>query len=212
MINEKYEDIKHLINEGDVLLFRGNGLFSRFVRAYSISAYSHVGILSWSNGDSNTKDGILELIEFREGLGGRTVILDRIVQKYSGLIDVHRPCKNFSQSRFNSVVKEVEYVTIPFDGKVVTKTIRRLTGLSYGWRRVWWIIKYRLLLLGLYNNYESMMNDETRDVIYPVCSSVVAYAFSKNYYDLIKNKSDEWTSPGDIATSPRLSYLFTLVV
>ena len=222
MLKESYLDVKHLINEGDVILFRGNGFFSGLVRAYGQSAYTHVGLASWVNGSSNTTDGILELVEFREGsflsgiFGssgggcGRAINLDREVKKFSGRVDVYRPCQNFGQFTYDKDTKNIEYISVPFDGKKVTRILRYMTGLPYGWHRVWTIIKYRILLFGLYNNYDSLMSDESKEDIYPVCSSVVAYAFSINGYDLIKNRSDEWTSPGDIASSPRLSYLFTL--
>ncbi len=223
MILEKYSDVKSLIREGDVLLYRGTGWFSFLVRAYGESRYTHCGLASWWNGDANTSYGILESVEFREGSflsglfgssgggGGRSINLDREIKKYSGKIDVYRPTQNFGYHKFDPIKKTTEYSKISFDGRAVTRTLRHMTGLPYGWKKVWFVAKYRLFCLGLYNNYEALMNDSVQEIIYPVCSSVLAYAFNSNNFDLIKNKSDDWTSPGDIANSPRLSYLFTLV-
>jgi hypothetical protein len=222
MILEKYQNVKHLIREGDVLLFKGKGWFSGAVRAWGQSTYTHVGVASWAY-KPNDPDGILEVVEFREGsilagiLGlsgsgeGRAVSLLRQVNKYKDSIDVYRPVSVFSQSSYDPVQKTVLSFEIPFDGIKVTSTIRYLTGLPYGWKRVWWIIKSKFAF-GLFTDYSKNMADDAVDIIYPVCSSVVAYAFNSNGYDLIMNRSDEWTTPGDIAGSPRLSYLFTLSI
>jgi hypothetical protein len=58
---------------------------------------------------------------------------------------------------------------------------------------------------------EDLTSDEIKDIVYPVCSTAVAYSFNKNSFDLIKNRNDSWTKPGDIAESTLLHYLFTMV-
>jgi len=205
-----YEEIKPYINEGDVLLFRGTSIISKIIGAFSETNYSHVGVASWINGRANTKDGILEIVEFREMRGGRSVNLQIEVGKYSGQIDVYRPIIHFGKTVFNPITKKVKYTEKPFDGKAVTDTMRKLSGLDYSYKRIWWIFKHKLWIWKILGNRESLMKDDIEDLIWPVCSTSLAYAFNKNGFDLIRNRSDEYMEPGDIAKSPRLNYFFTL--
>ena len=45
-IYKYYGDWKHLIKEGDVLLFKGAGIYSRFIKVSGDSQYTHVGVAS----------------------------------------------------------------------------------------------------------------------------------------------------------------------
>jgi len=201
-----YKDAEPLIREGDVLLFRGRSWISFFIGRAGETAYSHVGLASWVR---NGQD-ILECIEFREGGGGRSSNLERQVQKYPSIIDVYRPIPRWSHWEFDSKNQNAVLIHRSFDGRAVTHTMRHLTGLPYGWRRLWWIAKHKLAGLRLLFSTKHLMHDEVGDVIYPVCSTAVAYSFNANGYDLIHNRGDSWTEPGQIAESTRLSYLFTL--
>jgi hypothetical protein len=205
-----YKEIKKFINEGDVLLFRGQGWISRIISSQTDSSYSHVAVASWSNGDANTDEGLLECVEFREGYGGRTVNLEVEVDKHSGLIDVYRPIPTFTTMIFNPETKEVKTFQKDFAGKPVTRIMRKMTGLPYGWKRIWWMVKQKLVFFRFMSK-EHLMNDRLGVIIYPVCSTAVAHSFNMNAFDLLNNKSDEATEPGHIALSPRIQYLFTLV-
>lgn len=220
----KYSDIKPYINEADILLFRGQGWVSSLIGAAGETEYTHVGLASWINGDSNTLDGILECVEFREGSpfagkngrgGGRSVNLEVTVKSYPGLIDVYRPIPSYIDIFFNLENKKEIVSRVDFNGKAITRTMRKMTGLPYGWRRILWIAKHKIFRIApklVGRDYiKNLMADDLNDVIYPVCSTTVAYAFNKNRSDLIKNRADEWTEPGDIAQSARLNYLFTLI-
>lgn len=221
-LNLPYNKAKPLINEADVLLFRGTGWGSYFISRAGKSPYTHVGMASWHNGDENTLEGLLECVEFREGSpiaglfnanaagGGRSVNLEREVNKYPGQIDVYRPVKFCSEWHFNSETHEAVLERRQIDPKAITKTMRKMTGLPYGWKRIWWIAKHNLLGFRLFTDVKSLENDELGEVVYPVCSTAIAYSFNKNGYDLIHNKADQWAEPADIARSARLSYLFTL--
>lgn len=216
-----FADAKPLINEGDVLLFRGRGWASYFIGIAGESVYSHVAVASWHNGDQKHL-GILECVEFREGSmlnglfngnsggGGRTVTLLTQVNQYPEQIDVYRPTNTYTQYEFDAETKSTIVKSIAFNGKAVTNTMRRMTGLPYGWKRIMWLAKQKLAGFRLFYNRESLMNDRMGEIIYPICSTAVAYAFNSNNFDLINNKADEWTEPADIARSARLSYLFTL--
>lgn len=206
-----YKEVKTQIMEGDILLFRGDSWVSKIISSQTDTTYSHVGIASWVNGDANTEDGQLECVEFREGYGGRAVNLEVEVNRLPNCIDVYRPIPIFAKMVYDLNTKRVEFTTKEFNGKAVTRTMRKMTGLPYGWKRIWCMAKKKLLFFRFFSK-ESLMNDKLKDVVYPVCSTTAAYAFTKNDFDLLYNKSDEWMEPGHIALSPRINYLFTLGV
>lgn len=204
-ITLSFEEAKPLINEGDILLFSGQGWISNLIKSAGETPYSHVAVASWVNG----KDGILECVEFREKKGGRSINIEHAINDNPNLIDVYRPIKDFDSITFDLATKNTIDSRKVFNGKKVTRTMRKMTGLPYGWKRIWWMIKYKLLIFRLFKK-KTLVCDELSDIIYPVCSTAVAYAFNSNDYDLVKNRSDEWCEPGDIAKSARINYLFTL--
>lgn len=78
VILRKYQSVRHLIKDGDLLLVRGVGLLSRFGK------YTHAAMAGWW-GTS------LMMLESREFIGGRVVTLASQVAKFSTKIDVYRP-------------------------------------------------------------------------------------------------------------------------
>lgn len=70
------------IQDADLLLFRGKGVISRFIRSFGRGKYSHVAKASWLKGE-------LFCLEVREWKGGRAVTLSSQVQKFPGQIDVY---------------------------------------------------------------------------------------------------------------------------
>jgi len=199
-----YREAKPIIEEADVLLFKGTALFSWAIRKLTKSPYSHVELASKHNGG-------IEGIGFNALSGGGSKNLARMVQKGSGVIDVYRPVFMFDTLKYNPLTKQGEVVEHNLDARGITSTMRQLAGMPYGVKRIWWILKNNMLFRRWFINEKKLANDQTGDIVYPVCSTAVAYCFSKNNYDLIKNKADEWTVPGHIAMSPLLSYMFTLV-
>lgn len=207
------EEARLLIQEADVLLFRGDGFLSKLIQRAGEGAYSHVALASWYNG--SRASSLLEVTEFREGKGGRTVNLTSAYKHYleKGLIDVYRINKPLYKTFYNIETKKVEKVAIDFNAKGVTRYMRNLTGLPYGWARIWWIAKNKLAGLRWFANVEDIDNDNSvMDIskIYPVCSTAVAACFSKYGYDLTPNRADEFMEPSDISRSALLNYLFTL--
>lgn len=202
-------EAKPIINEGDVLLFRGQGWMSKVIGSQTQTPYSHVAVASWVNGDSNTIDGQLECVEFREWKGGRSINLYQAVLDNINSIDVYRPVPYFSKLEFNLETRQTEVVRKEFNGKKVTRIMREMTGLPYGWKRIWWMTKHKLVFIRLLPK-ENLADDKLKDIIYPVCSTSLAYAFSRNDFDLLCNRSDESMEPGHIAYSPRINYLFTI--
>ena len=204
MIKLPLENAKAYINEGDVLLFRGNSWFSHLLGMVGFSTYTHVAVASWHD----KKNNFLECVEFKEWIGGRSVNLEVVVQENPELIDVYRPSPYIIQHYYYNcrIFQKVK----KFNGNLVTQAMRKLTGLPYGWIRIWWMAQFHIPFLRMFKDISYTLNDESKDVVYPVCSTAVAHAFSSSSYDLVNNKSDEWTEPADIARSKLLSYLFTL--
>lgn len=207
-ISYPYSIAKPLIEEGDVLLFKGTSIASYFLSKAQKSPYTHVGIASWAYGDKSI--GMLECVEFREWKGGRSINLENAVNDHPGCIDVYRPVTYSSEWIFDSAKQEAFLIRKEVNLRGVTNSMRLLTGLPYGGKRIWWLAKHHLVGFRLGIDVEKLRCDAVGDIVYPVCSTAIAYAFNSNGYDLISNRADEWTEPGDIALSPRLSYLFTL--
>jgi hypothetical protein len=63
-----YAQIRDRIENGDVLLFRGSLLQSRFIQRWTRSVYSHVGLALWIRADGVKR---LTVIEAMEGRGVR---------------------------------------------------------------------------------------------------------------------------------------------
>lgn len=201
-----FQDAQALLREGDVLLFRGGGLFSFLIKRAGEGLYSHVGLAS-AVGTNGGK--MWECVEFREWKGGRSVNLLRYLQQHNSIhIDVYRPV---------SVIKKIDNITyneidIIFNAKTLTNHMRSLTGLPYGWNRIIYIMQKKIpFLRGLYNiersSDDDIIIDEAKGFI---CSTAVSYCFTKIGYDLLHNRSDLAMEPSDIARSPLLFYLFTI--
>lgn len=206
----RYSEAVGYIKEGDILLFRGDSLISLLIQAISEGYYSHVGMASWIY-DSKGKPSVLECVEFREWIGSRAINLKNYVDKNPGAIDVFRPIPEYLKYTYNCKMRQAEIQTIKYDGQKLTDEFRTLTGLPYGWYRILWLAQFHLLGFRLFF-WDQGMNDQTNDrEYYPVCSTIVAHLFSKYFTKLVRFRSSARTEPSDIARSPILNYMFTLV-
>ena len=205
MTSLPFQKARDLLEEGDVLLFRGQGIFSFFIKRAAEGKYSHVGVVS---GHGTNGGRIWECVEFREGKGGRTINLEQYVEQHPGIIDVYRAVS--SRKVIDFVDDKAVEREIGFNGKAVTNIMRKMTGLPYGWRRIFWIMQHKIPFLRLFYPIDSVVDDETHDLIYPVCSTAVAYAFSRVGYDLLPNRADKATEPSGVSRSALLQFLFTL--
>lgn len=203
----RFEDAKELLREADVLLFRSRSLGAFFIRRASEGEYSHVAVAS-AHGDNGGT--IWEAVEFKEWKGGRTVNLKEYIKSYKGEIDVYRASIEKIVITYDKNNRMTGINRVPLNSKLITNTMRRMTGLPYGWKRVLWLAQHKLPFLRFFYSMESVVDDNTKDLIYPVCSTAVAYSFSKAGYDLVHHRADISTEPSDIARSPLLNYLFTL--
>lgn len=216
----KFDKALDLIDEADVLLFRGSNWTSRVVQMAGYGEYSHVGLATWHNCKkrcNSTNTPLLEITEFREGKGGRTV---NLINSYyeeimNGNIDVYRVSQPIKKLSFDVLKDRLIEKNVIFYPKLVTLYLRHLTGLPYGWQRIWWIAKRKLSGIRWLYDHKDMHDDYSiidHKKIYPVCSTAVAAAFSSVGYDLTPNRADEWMEPSDIARSALLNYLFTLTL
>lgn len=202
-----YAEAFNLIQEGDILLFRGTSFISSLIKIAGEGEYSHVAIASRHN-------GYWEAVEFREWYGGRTLNLENYIvecAKSKTEIDVYRPNDTFTSIRFDSVTREFLTHKLKFDGKKITTCMRKLTGFPYSYKRIWLILKIKLFRWNIITNIEKITNEiPTKEIVYPVCSTVLAHCLAINDYLVLRRKSDQYIEPSDFSISPRLNYAFTL--
>jgi len=205
-----FSEAKRYIEEGDVLLYRGRCWYSFFIKRTGKGEYSHAGLASWHNGTPDVEK-ILETVEFNGNRGGgATIKMENLFPEYSRQIDIYRPNSTNEIKKFDLSTHTVKVDFIKFNGKIITNTMRDLTGLPYGWRRILWFVRRNIFLGRLFYSVEDLTSDAQRPIIYPVCSTAIAYCFSKNDFDLVHERADEWTEPSNLALSPLLNYMFTI--
>ena len=201
MILVKYDQAKDLIQEGDVLLFRGSGVIGFLIKRYTGGLHSHVA-LAHKDGD------ILECVEFREFMGGRSVSLKSQVDGAPLSIDVFRPVKSISYEELdeNGEMKLIEKNYDESVAKAMTEDIIKWTGQPYGWNNIW---KMFLRFIPGTRLFKQNTNDDEVAKA-KVCSTAVTVALRRNYMDPVPYLADDRVSPADLARSPLLQYLFTI--
>mgnify|MGYP000870921763 CR=1 FL=1 len=196
----KYNQAENLINEGDILLFRGRLYYCIFPNIAWIVAkigggiHTHSGMASWSG-------KILECLEFRELKGGRAVNLKHQVDLFPGRIDVFRV-------KSPSCYFDLEYnkITIEYNPYIITEKFRELTGHPYSHISILEILFHSLFAKHDFLNKNLEQNNFNKFV----CSTVIAELFKQNYVNLYPLKKTKYISPSNLAHSAMLQYLFTL--
>ena len=187
-----YSEALPLIQEADILLFRGKGIISWLIKRYGSGVHSHVGIAHWDNGN-------LQCVEFREFKGGRSVSLKTQVDNSPFGIDVFRAAKRVDYEKDSHI----------FDDSIkskITTIMLKLTGLPYGWRNIWKLVKHYLPFCRL---APQNIKDNNATKIF-VCSTAAAYAYRIAYIDPVPYLADTAVTPSDLARSAILEYQFTL--
>ena len=198
-----YEEAKHLLEEADVLLYRGKGLISSLIKKAGNGIYSHVSLVS------RNKLGDWESIELRELKGGRIIDLENEIKRRPNIIDVYRPVPFFSDIEY----KDGKVITArkEFIAENVVRCMRKMAGDPYNYRTIWQILKAKIFWF-----FKDVDKISDKSLILEtfsfVCSTAVSHCFTQNSYDLIKNRHDIYVEPSHLALSPRLNYLFTLTV
>ena len=187
-----YSEATPLIQEADILLFRGRGFISWLIQRYGSGVHSHVGIAHWDNGN-------LQCVEFREFRGGRSVSLKTQVDNSPFGIDVFRAAKRVDYENDSYILDDV------VKSKIAT-TMLKLTGLPYGWRNIWKLVKHYLPFCRL---ARQNIKDNIATKIF-VCSTAAAYAYRTSYIDPVPYLADSAVTPSDLARSSLFEYQFTL--
>lgn len=202
MIYLEFDEAAKYIKEGDVLLFRGDGFISQLISRIGKGVHSHVAMASWR---AEPGSSTLECVEFREFRGGRTVTLKSQVNNHPGKIDVFRVSPSYTKVSFvtGEVITQLKY-----DGLAATNYLRDLTGLPYGWERIWTMLKRHISVLRLF--LDPVVSDEESDQTYPVCSTAVCRTIQHVYVDPVPYKPNWLVEPADLARSSLLNYMFTL--
>ena len=187
-----YSEALPLIQEADILLFRGNGIISWLIKRYGSGVHSHVGIAHWDNGN-------LQCVEFREFKGGRSVSLKRQVNNNPLGIDVFRAAKRVDYENDSYILDD----SVKFK---ITTTMLKLTGLPYGWKNIWKLFKHYLPFCRLAP--QNIKDNNTTKIF--VCSTAAAYAYRTSYIDPVPYLADSAVTPADLARSSLFEYQFTL--
>jgi len=179
-------DCAEEILDSDLLLFRSRGLISAAGR----SSYSHVGKAAWWNGH-------LFLLEVRGFFGGRAVLLESYVKRYSGRIDVFRanPDNRWPSYRRDQAVA----------------VMQRFAGCDYGYWNVLMAAITHLPCLRFFMRPDTNDLSETELSRPPFCSQACALADRVGGgIDPVPHLADRFTEPADLARSVFYKYIFTL--
>lgn len=183
-LSERSADIR----DGDLLLFRGQGLVSRLIGAAGRSEYSHAARAVWWGGD-------LFCCEVRELRGGRAVTLASQVRRYPGAIDVF---ETNPEGRWRH-----------YDRHGAVGYIRRLAGCNYGY---YGVFSAALLHLPVWRcmRRPDVERERAQDQP-PFCSQACAMADRiGGGVDPVPRLADRLTEPADLARSSFYRYRFTL--
>jgi len=183
------EQVRHELQEADLLLFRRRGILGRLIATAGRSVYSHAAMLAcWE-----TEWFVLEVT----GLyGGRAVSLQRYVRRVPGRIDVFRTNPN---DRFGN-----------FDRHGAVVKMRELLGCEYGYLGLLHAALLHLPVVRLFVRPE--LNDQTISKRPPFCSQAVAMACRLGGgIDPVPHLADRLTEPADLARTPFFQYMFTLL-
>lgn len=204
-----YKEIRPLLRDGDIALFRGKTVFSWLLKKAGAGVYSHVGCVG-RHGD------YLELIELREGVGGRIVSFDRVLKVYNGQIDIYRPLESITVPVLvnkDGVLLE-EKKTYTYDGAKVAECMRELAGAQYDWAGIIRLSTLHLAFLRWYYRTDTGYFEDKPKFIYNkyFCSDSVSKCVREQFYDPVKNRSDKGTDPNDLARTPLLNYFCTPII
>jgi len=181
----RYPDVRRLIRDGDLLLFRRRGLIAVAGRGI----HCHAGKAAWWGEDLF----LLEMVGFG---GGRAVTLGNRVARRPGRIDVFEanPEERWPQ----------------YDRAASTRFMRRLCGCPYGYLG---LATAALLHLPVVRWFvRPVTDDEAVDRRPPFCSHACAMADRLGgRVDPVPQLADRLTEPADLARSPFYAYRFTLM-
>ncbi len=170
----KYEEIRLQIKNGDVFLYRGQGIVAGIIRWLTHSTYSHAGIAVWWNERLMVMEAVMR--------GVRVTPVSRNLFQHKGSVEWFTCKKEISEEdRLRMVIFAQEEL-----------------GKSYArWKAVLFGVKV-LFKRDLGKKDELRMENKL------FCSQYVARIYNAIGLDLKKNREDRFMSPGDLARSPLL--------
>jgi hypothetical protein len=206
MLNLKWAEAQHLLEEGDILLFRAKPSMlgvSYWISKYTRSVHSHVSLVTF-------EDKTPYCLEFREFIGSRLHPLTEELEK-GEVIDVYRIMRRFQVAEINRETNRIstkEYEFNPKIAKNITNYARSLVTqkVGYSWALIARMSLYFVPVLRLLQ-YNSI--DELKEEAF-VCSTLVSRTYREFFVDLVPGVPDYLTNPGDIAKSGLIYYMFTI--
>jgi hypothetical protein len=177
----KYGEARKLIHTGDVFLFQGTTLVSRFIRWGSDSPYSHAGIALWS---------LERLMVVQAATRGVEVLpASHAVMRYDGQVDWWQPTEATR-----------EQLKLPV---LVNSAIDEL-GKPFA------VLPLLALVARMFRREEWRNPDPQGKEPDYFCSQLVSRCYRRGGVDLVPDKADHDTSPGDLARSGLLQYCAVL--
>lgn len=178
-----YSQVRDAIQDGDIILFRGERKLSRVIRHVARSAYSHVGlVLTWYS---------RRILLSAEMPKIQALPLGLAVAGYRGRVDWYRlqPEARARLDRERLALEALVNLGIEYGVTTLGKLAAQYT-------------------LGLHSD-ESEASEQDEVAHSLVCSQFVSRCFRVAGLDL-SGKSDLETDPGEIARSPLLEFAGTL--
>lgn len=187
-----FEQAAPLIENGSLLQYRSNRLFSRFIQLGTLGVHSHSAMVR-KNGDERID--VLELVQW---IGGRAQPLDGQVAARPGRIDVFR-------------VRKEKFTD--FSAIKAVKHMRTLTSRPYGRWGLFRVAAMRCVGLRLYWLWKGFpYDDDEVGTCNPFCSHAVCEAYRLGGgVDPVPRKPDYLVTPNDLTWSLMFEYQFTLV-
>ncbi len=181
----RYADVRHLLRDGDLLLFRKPGLIATLGRGI----HSHAAKIAWWADD-------LFCLEVMQFSGGRAVTLSSQVRDWPARYDVYE------------VNPENRWPN--YDRHGSSRFMRRLCGCRYGYVNLMAAALLHTPLVRCFVRAET--EDRAVDRRPPFCSHACAMADRiGGNVDPVNHLADRLTEPADLARSPFYRYRFTLV-
>jgi hypothetical protein len=178
----KLSEAEPVIGNGWIALYRGSGVISKIIQAYTGGPYSHAAMIRKNNGHC-------DVLELREFYGGRAVTLQSQVESFPGSIDVYSP----------NMICWPEY-----QHRNAVEVMRYLTGRKYGYLAVARLALMRLPLMRMI--WPLYLDDpditDHAKVGAPNCSHAVCAACRLGGgVDPVPRKPDHLVTPNDLSWS-----------
>lgn len=174
---------------GDLLLFRGQGLIARAIGTAGRSRYTHAGMALVCH-------GVPLCLEMREFRGGRAVTLASQVKRFPGRIDLFTPSEAFARL---------------YQRESAAQFMLLKTGHQYNYRGLWKAAWLHLPFIRWLVSPD-MRDDAPANGMPDYCSQAVANAARLGgQVDPVPGLADRLTEPADLARSHLWRYACTLV-